>query len=51
MRDALARHAQWCADAGLTGPAYEQQRAHVIVDAATELDRLANARRDSGDAA
>jgi hypothetical protein len=51
MRDALGRHAQWCAAAGLTGPAHDQQRAQLIVDAATEMDRLSEARRDSGDAA
>jgi hypothetical protein len=51
MRDALGRHAQWCAAAGLTGPAYDQQRTQLIVDAATEMDRLSDARRDSSDAA
>ncbi|HET9255008.1 MAG TPA: hypothetical protein VFO16_07365, partial [Pseudonocardiaceae bacterium] len=51
MRDALARHARWCAAAGLTGPAYDQQRAQLIVGAVTEMDRLSEARRDSGDAA
>ena len=44
MRDALTRHQQWCAAEGLTGPAYEQQRAHLASDAAAELDRRGQAR-------
>ena len=52
MRDALTRHQQWCAGEGLTGPAYEQQRAHLAADAAAELDRLDQARgRGATDAA
>lgn len=52
MRDALTRHQQWCAAEGLTGPDYEQQRAHSAADAAAELDRLSAARgRDASDAA
>ena len=50
MRDALARHQQWCAAAGLTGPAYEQHRAQMLADTAAEMDRLGTA-RDTGDAA
>ena len=52
MRDALTRHKQWCAAEGLSGPDDEQQRAHLAVDAAAELDRLGAARgRDASDAA
>lgn len=52
MRDALMRHQQWCAAEDLTGPAYEQQRAHLGAEAAAELDRLGEARgRDASDAA
>lgn len=52
MRDALTRHQRWCADEGLTGPDYEQQRAHVAADAAAELDRLSASRgRNDSDAA
>jgi hypothetical protein len=50
MRDALTRHQQWGATAGLTGPAHDQQRAQVIADAAAEMERLGKA-RDTGDAA
>jgi hypothetical protein len=47
-RDALTRHQRWCAAEGLTGPSYEQQRAHL----AAELDCLGQARgRDATDAA
>lgn len=45
MRDALARHGDWCAAEGLTGEDYERQRAQLAVDAAAELDRLGEARR------
>ncbi len=48
MRDALTRHQQWCAAEDLTGSAYEQQRAHLAADAATELDRLGEARARGG---
>ena len=52
MRDALTRHQQWCATEGLSRPDYEQQRAHLVADAAAELDRLGAARgRDASDAA
>lgn len=52
MRDALKRHQQWCAAEDLTGPVYEQQRAHVAAEAAAELDRLGEAHgRDASDAA
>ena len=52
MRDALTRHQQWCAAEGLSGPDYEQQRAHLAADAAAELDHLGAARgRDASDAA
>jgi len=52
MRDALTRHQQWCAAEGLSGPDYEQHRAHLAADAAAELDRLGAARgRDASDAA
>jgi hypothetical protein len=52
MRDALTRHQQWCAAEDLTGPTYEQQRAHLQTEAAAELDRLGQARgRDASDAA
>lgn len=52
MRDALTRHQQWCAAEGLTGSAYEQQRAQLAAEAATELDRLSAARgRNNSDAA
>jgi len=52
MRDALTRHQQWCAAEDLTGPAYDQQRAHLAADAAAELDRVDQARgRDASDAA
>lgn len=52
MRDALTRHQRWCADERLTGPDYEQQRAHVAADAAAELDRLSASRgRNDSDAA
>ena len=52
MRDALKRHQQWCAAEDLTGPVYEQQRAHLAAEAAAELDRLGEARgRDASDAA
>lgn len=48
MRDALSRHQQWCAAEGLTGPASNEQRAHL----AAELDRLARARgRNASDVA
>ncbi len=40
MRDALARHHQWCEAEGLAGRAYEEQRAQLASEAATELDRL-----------
>ncbi len=45
MRDALARHQEWCAGVGLTGDAYEQRRAELAAAATAELDRLAEARR------
>jgi hypothetical protein len=51
MRDALARHRQWCTAAGLTGPAHELQRAQVIADAGAEMDRLSKTRQGSDDAA
>jgi hypothetical protein len=52
MRDALARHQQWCAAESLAGPAYEEQRAQLVSEAADELDRLsAEHGRDAGDAA
>ncbi|MGH3985452.1 MAG: hypothetical protein ACRDST_22880 [Pseudonocardiaceae bacterium] len=52
MRDALARHQQWCAAEGLAGPVYEEQRAQLASEAATELDRLGAERgRDASDAA
>lgn len=52
MRDALARHQQWCAAEGLAGSAYEQQRAQLASEAAIELDRLGTERgRDASDAA
>ncbi len=44
MRDALKRHQQWCVAEGVTGPAYDEQRAQLAADAAAELDRLADAR-------
>jgi hypothetical protein len=43
MRDGLTRHQQWCVAEGLTGPAYELQRAHLAVAAVAELDRLGEA--------
>ncbi|MGH3931997.1 MAG: hypothetical protein ACRDTF_18710 [Pseudonocardiaceae bacterium] len=49
MRDALTRHQQWCTAEDLTGPADEQQRAHLTADAAAELDRLSQARRRNAD--
>jgi hypothetical protein len=52
MRDALTRHQQWCAAEDLTGPEYEDQRAHLATDAAAEQDRLGKARdQDASDAA
>jgi hypothetical protein len=52
MRDALARHQQWCAAEVLTGSAYEQQRAQLAAEAAAEVKRLGEARgRDASDAA
>lgn len=52
MRDALTRHQEWCAAEGLSGPAYEEQRAYLAADAAAELDRLGAARvRGTNDAA
>ena len=52
MRDVLTRHQQWCAAEGLTGPDYEQRRAHLAADAATELDRLGQSRgQNASDAA
>ncbi len=52
MRDALTRHQEWCAAEGLSGPAYEEQRAQQATDAAAELDRLGSARsRGADDAA
>jgi hypothetical protein len=44
MRDALRRHRDWCATAGLAGDSYEQYRAQLIADAGAELDRLGEAR-------
>jgi hypothetical protein len=50
MRDALARHQQWCAAEGLTGIAAEQQRVHLLAEVAAELDRLGEARgREASD--
>ncbi len=52
MRDALIRHQQWCADEGLSGADYEQQRGHLAADTNAELDRLsANRSRNDSDAA
>ena len=52
MRDALARHQQWCAAEGLAGSAYEEQRTQLASGAAIELDRLGAERgRDASDAA
>ena len=52
MRDALTRHQQWCAAEGLAGPSYDEQRAQLASEAATELDRLGAERgRDASDAA
>jgi hypothetical protein len=50
MRDALTRHQRWCEAAGLAGHAYEQQRAHMLTEAAAEMDRLSK-ERNTGDAA
>lgn len=50
MRDALTRHQQWCAAAGLTGPVYEQQQAQLIASAAAEMDRPSTT-GDAGNAA
>lgn len=41
MCDALSRHQQWCAAGGLAGAAYEERRAKLASEAATELNRWA----------
>lgn len=45
MRDALARHQEWCAAEGLSGPEHEEQQARLVADAAAELDRLGEGHR------
>jgi hypothetical protein len=46
IRQSLARHSAWCADAGLSGDEADERLARVLVEAQAEGRRLAAAAGD-----